>query len=418
MAQRINLILPKDTINGVYSRGFTAQERTQIYYGGAGSGKSVFIGTRAVLDTFTGRNYLCVRRVARTLKTSCFAEAQKAISNYGLSRYYAVNRSDMTITNKLSGAQILFLGLDDVEKVKSITPGKGALTDLWIEEATEIKWSDMKQLEKRLRGVSKHKKRITLSFNPMSRGHWIYRTWFMAIPDMGMSLDATEHIGDDLYILRTTYRDNKFLEEDDKKSYESETDAYYRGVYTLGQWGNMGGAVFTNWRVGTDMPKEFTMPYRAGLDFGFSSDPAAGVCTMYDKKTKTIYILKELYQTGMLNNELAGAIKEINKRVPWYCDSAEPKSIKELRRYGIITKAVKKGPDSIRQGLNWLKQQSIIVHPDCINMIDELSNYRFKQDGTGVVTDKLEGADHLIDALRYAYEVESSGNRAKTGGRI
>lgn len=415
--KKINLLLPKDTINAVYERGFTAQERVQIYYGGAGSGKSVFLGTRTMLDTFTGRNTLCVRRVARTLKTSTFAEVQKAINAYGLSKYFLVNRSDLTITNRISGAQILFLGLDDVEKVKSLTPAKGALTDLWIEEATETKWTDFKQLEKRLRGISEHKKRITLSFNPMSKMHWIYRTWFLTIPDLGIKPEASHHIEDGLYILRTTYMDNKFLEEDDRRGYEGETDAYYKSVYTLGQWGIVGGAVFDNWRVGTDMPKSEGMPHRNGLDFGFSADPAAGVHTLYDKRSKTIYVVSEIYETGLLNNELSKRVKEIDKRAIWYCDSAEPKSIKELRRYGVITKGVKKGPDSIRQGINWLKQNAIIVSPECVNMIDELSNYKYKQGRDGVTTDGMEGADHLIDALRYAYEIESSGNKAIAGRR-
>ncbi|NLX83229.1 MAG: PBSX family phage terminase large subunit, partial [Clostridiales bacterium] len=143
-----------------------AQQRTQIFYGGAGSGKSVFLAARTVLDALTGRNTLIVRKVARTLRASCFAEAQKCIARFSLSDFFRINKTEMSITCVRNGAQLLFLGLDDVEKIKSITPLSGALTDIWVEEATETAYHDIKQLEKRLRGASAHTKRLTLSFNP------------------------------------------------------------------------------------------------------------------------------------------------------------------------------------------------------------------------------------------------------------
>ena len=137
------------------------------------NGKSVFLAARVLLDALTGRSTLVVRQVARTLRASCFIEVQKCMERFRLTHLFQVNRTEVSLTCLTNSAQLLFLGLDDIEKIKSITPLRGALTDIWVEEATETSWADIKQLEKRLRGLSRHKKRLTLSFNPVSRGHWL-----------------------------------------------------------------------------------------------------------------------------------------------------------------------------------------------------------------------------------------------------
>ena len=136
------LILPREALNAVYLPYLDAPQRYQIYFGGASSGKSCFLATRLVLDTLSGRNTLIVRAVARTLRTSCWNEVQKALSRLGLTACFQVNRTEMTITARNNGAQMIFAGLDDVEKIKSITPQRGTLTDVWIEEATEIRYTD------------------------------------------------------------------------------------------------------------------------------------------------------------------------------------------------------------------------------------------------------------------------------------
>ena len=152
--------------------------RVQIFFGGASSGKSFFIAQRIVTDTLQGRNTLVLRNVARTIRGSCWNEVVKAITRMRLNDEFDISKTEMLITSRRYGSQILFAGLDDVEKIKSITPANGVLTDIWIEEATETSYDDYKQLEKRLRGESKHKKRITLSFNPVYKEHWIYGEFF------------------------------------------------------------------------------------------------------------------------------------------------------------------------------------------------------------------------------------------------
>ena len=161
-------------VNYAYYDYLDDDTRTQIFFGGASSGKSYFIAQRIVADTVRGRNTLVLRNVARTLRGSCWNEIVKAISKVPYKQWFSISKTEMIITATNNGAQILFSGLDDSEKIKSITPANGVLTDIWIEEATETSYDDLKQLEKRLRGESRHPKRITLSFNPIYREHWLF----------------------------------------------------------------------------------------------------------------------------------------------------------------------------------------------------------------------------------------------------
>ena len=401
------LLVPPEAFNACYLPYLTAQQRTQIFFGGAGSGKSVFLAARVLLDALTGRSTLVVRQVARTLRASCFTEVQKCMERFGLTHLFRVNRTEMSLTCLTNSAQLLFLGLDDIEKIKSITPLRGALTDIWVEEATETAWADIKQLEKRLRGLSRHKKRLTLSFNPVSRGHWLYREYFSAFPEDSGRLQT-----DSLLILRTTYKDNRFLTDDDIKGLEREGDPYFRQVYTLGEWGVVGGTVLNNWRVGEIPPDAPREELRCGLDFGYARDPAAAVLARWDRKHRRLYILKELRQTGLTNDRLAEQLKLFAGRLPVVCDSAEPKSIAELRRLGVVALPAKKGPDSVLHGLQWLQQQEIILAPECGSLREELLNYRWAPDGQGGFLPRPEGEDHLIDALRYAMEGDSNEKRA------
>ena len=401
------LLVPARAFNAVYLPYLQAPQRVQLFFGGAGSGKSAFLAARAVLDALSGRNTLVVRQVARTLRASCFAEVQKSISRFGLSRMFSISKSELSVTCLSNGAQLLFLGLDDVEKVKSLTPRRGALTDIWVEEATETRRADLRQLEKRLRGPSAHSKRLTMSFNPVSRGHWLYKEYFAAFPE-----DRGLLITPDLLILRTTYRDNRFLAPDDIRALEAEKDPYFHQVYTRGEWGQLGGSVFTNWAVG-EPPREIDRTWlRCGLDFGYAADPAAAVLAAFDRKKGTLYILEEFKQAGLTNDLLALRLKALCGTLPVTCDSAEPKSIAELRRHGVQALPARKGPDSVLHGLQWLNQQKMVLAPKCVHLREELLGCRWADDGHGGFLPRPAGEDHLIDALRYAMERDSQGQAA------
>ena len=395
-------------LNDVYIPHLTNYARTQIFYGGSSSGKSVFLAQRCVHDLVQGgRNYLVVRQVGRTVRGSVFTEIVKTINDFDLANEFSVNKSDMLITSK-SGYQIIFGGLDDVEKLKSLTPAKGVITDIWIEEATETDRATVKQLYKRQRGGDPNTpKRLTMSFNPIMQSHWIYEEYFSGI---SLSDKQTEYKSDSLSILKTWYIHNRFLTPEDVADLENETDKYYYNVYTLGNWGVLGNVIFTNWTIQdlSEMRAQFTNR-RNGLDFGFSSDPAALSRSHYDRMRKTIYIFDELYERGLTNDLLAVELKRICGNDLVVCDSAEPKSIAELRRDGVNATAAEKGKDSVMHGIQWLQQQTIIIDAACVNAKNEFMQYKWREDKSGnAIREPVDKHNHIIDGTRYAYESDSN----------
>ncbi|WP_198343578.1 PBSX family phage terminase large subunit [Paenibacillus senegalimassiliensis] len=390
------------------------QNRYQIYYGGSSSGKSYSLAQRTVLDVMKGRNYLIVRNTQNTLKRSVFNELTKAISSFKLSEFFTVNKTDFVITCTLNDKQILLAGLDDPEKIKSITPIDGVITDVWVEEATECDYKAVKQLDKRLRGRSKFKKRLTLSFNPILQDHWLYTEYF-GIWDDGLQFVAK----DDVSILKTTYKDNRFLTPDDIAALENETDPYYYEVYTLGNWGVLGAVIFKNWRVEDlrEQRKSFDK-IRHGLDFGFGNDPNALVDLHYDKSRKRIFVFGEEYASDLTNDEIAEIVKpHVGSRVVT-CDSSEPKTIKELRLRRINAIGAKKGPGSVEAGIRFLQGLEIIICTSCQNTKTEFSKYKWKEDKNGnVLPVPVDKDNHLIDAIRYAVEDEIGTAKLKIGSK-
>ena len=404
------LKLPRkeDIFNDIYIPLLEDTTRTQIIFGGASSGKSYFEAQRVVKDVAERkRNYLICRNTQNTIRRSVFNEIMKAIKFFKLPAFFKENKTDLVITCA-NNAQILFCGLDDTEKIKSITPAEGVITDIWVEEATEAERADIKQLEKRLRGQADFPKRLTLTFNPILQNHWIYDEYFGKWED-----GKNTYTEDGLLILKTTYKDNKFLTLDDIKALEDETDPYYYNVYTLGNWGVLGSVIFKNWKVEdcTEIRKTADK-MKNGLDFGFSSDPAALVHTYYDKTRKRIYILDEIYQTDLTNDMLADEIKQIIDRQYVVCDSAEPKSIKELNNLGVNATGAKKGKDSVNYGIDWLQRQEIIIDPKCQNFKNEIQKYKWKEDkNNNALRVPVDKDNHLLDALRYAYEDEMTESK-------
>ncbi len=398
-----------DFINKVYQPQLSNLHRYQIYFGGAGSGKSVFLATRCVLDALAGRNTLVIRNVKATLRASCWNEIIKAMNRLGLRALFRINKTEMSITALNNGAQLLFAGLDDVEKIKSITPQRGALTDIWMEEATECEWRDFKQLDKRLRGTSRHAKRFTLSFNPVYQTHWLYREFFRIWQE-----DRAYCESDTVSILKTTYRDNRFLTREDRAALENEADPYFYQVYTLGEWGAPGDVIFTNWRV-ESIPEDVPGETRMGLDFGFSSDPCGFLLLRYDRKSRKIFVLHELYEKNLTNDVLSEHLRPHAAGGVIFCDSAEPKSIAELCALGLPARPVKKGPDSVLHGVQWLRQQEIILSPACPHLREELIRYQWQRDKTGASLPRpMDRDNHLIDALRYALSEDMDTRRAFT----
>ena len=403
----IDVEIDRKVFNDAYLPHLDNMARTQIFYGGSSSGKSVFLAQRDVLDVMKGgRNFLVCRQVGKTLRGSVIQEVRKVIATWGLTRLFDINKTDGTVTCS-NGYQVIFAGLDDVEKLKSLTPAKGVITDIRIEEATETDRATVKQLLKRQRGGNPNTpKRLTLSFNPILQNHWLYEEY---IAPLGLSSDANSYTSHDLTILKTWYIHNRFLTSSDIHDLENEKDPYFREVYTFGNWGVLGHVIFSNWTVQdlTGMHNQFTNR-RAGLDFGYSSDPAAVVATHYDKARKTIYIYDELYETGLTNDTLADKVMDMVNEDAVICDSAEPKSIFELQRYGVTAQPASKGRDSVLHGIQWLQQQNIVIDSRCVNTQNEFRQYQWKKDAGGnAMRQPVDRHNHIIDALRYAFEQDA-----------
>ena len=228
----VNIKISKKVFNDVYLPYLTNSDRYLLFYGGGSSGKSYFIAQRFIYKLIhpTRCNLLVVRQTGDTNRRSTFPLLKQVISNWNLSQHFKVNESDMRIVCKLTGNEVAFTGLDDSEKIKSITFSRGELTDIWVEEATECQEGDINQLKVRLRG-GKSKKQMVLSFNPINIQHWIKKHFI----DSNLAT-----------VCFSTYKDNKFLTDDDRKALEDlkRIDEYTYNVYCLGQWGILGKTVF------------------------------------------------------------------------------------------------------------------------------------------------------------------------------
>ena len=268
----------RDSSNEAFLPLYACEARYLVLKGGGGSGKSIFAG-RKVLERCLaepGHRFLVCRKVARTLRESCFQQLRSQISRHYPDENVTVNLSDMGI-RFANGSEILFTGLDDVEKLKSITD----ITGIWIEEASELLKSDFNQLDIRLRGETPYYKQIILTFNPVSILHWLKRRFFDNHDPRAVTHEST-------------YRDNRFLDAENIATLESfkESDPYYYSVYCLGEWGVSGQSVFDAQKV-TERLLALSPPLRTGY-FAYDYDglSISGVRFVEDR-TGPVKIYKE-----------------------------------------------------------------------------------------------------------------------------
>lgn len=260
MTNKIKINIKKRVFNRAFLPYLDNMSRYLVFYGGAGSGKSYFIAERYVFHNLSRKmhNLLVVRNTGKSNRDSTFALFKQIIIKWNLSKLYKINESDLRIKNLINGNEIIFAGLDDVEKLKSITFSKGELTDIWIEEASEVQEADFNQLDVRLRGKGT-KKQIVISFNPIDINHWLKKRFF-------------DRKDENITIFHSTYKDNEFLDEDYKKLLESykDTDEYYYNVYCLGQWGVLGKTVFDAKQINKRL-QEIPKPIKVGY-FSYEYD--------------------------------------------------------------------------------------------------------------------------------------------------
>ncbi|WP_027724632.1 PBSX family phage terminase large subunit [Tuberibacillus calidus] len=402
----MNINISKKVFAPVYLKHHALEntDRYLILYGGAGSGKSVFASQKILFRLLKEKNqrFLVVRKVAATLKNSVYELLKDTISRWGLYPYFTVTKSPLEITCNLNGNKILFVGIDDPEKLKSIA----GITSIWVEEATELTQEDFQQLDLRLRGKTKTYKQIIITFNPISEHHWLKKYFFDNTP---------EHTT----IIKTTYLDNPFLDDSYKRTLENlknKDENYYR-IYALGEFGQLGKMVYPNYSI-KDFDISLLDNFYYGNDFGFN-DPMAWIEVAYDKKAETIYVCREFKKSGLTTSDLAQELKKrMSLRDILICDSAEPDRIEELRRAGFKNaRPTKKGRNSINFGIDWIKSRKLIIHPSCVEFIKEIQTYQYMKDNkTNEYLDKpVDANNHLLDALRYALNMEMNKNHRRIG---
>lgn len=398
-----------DIVGGGYNSFWNSRKRYRVLKGGKGSKKSTTTALNLIyrLMKHPESNLLVVRAVMNTHRDSTFAQLKWAQEKLGVAHLWKNTVSPLEMIYIPTGQKILFRGFDDVLKLASTTVEKGYLCWVWIEEAFEIESeADFEKLDLSVpRGEIPDRlfKQTTLTFNPWSEHHWLKKRFFdKERPDV------------DAY--STNYLINEFLDETDRAVFERlrEENPRRYAVAGLGEWGIADGLVYENWEVkeldpdklGAEDKTEWQWRSFFGLDYGYTNDPTAFIVFKANPIKKELYIYDEIYQTKMLNDDIARAITEKGyAKEVIRADAAEPKSNDDLRRLGLrrLTASVK-GRDSIINGITAIQGYKVGVHPRCRNTIAELSSYCWKKDksdnGVNVPEDKN---NHLMDALRYAF---------------
>lgn len=381
---------------------FVDQSRYQVVWGGAGSGKSHIVARkilyRLLKENQCKHNFLIIRKVDRTIKRSVFALMKNIISKWGLLPDFDINLTDKTMIYRPTGAQIMFSGLDDVEKLKSIE----GVTSIWAEEATELTQEDFEQLDLRLRGNTGALKQIILTLNPISEQHWIKRIFF-------------DDPIDGCFTLKTTFLDNSFIDDEYKMVMENKkkTNPRYYNIYALGNWGTAEGLIFNRVTQRLIRPDEIAgLDCVQGLDFGYTNDPTAFNQTYVDMTNKKIFVYDGFYRKGMSNAEIATEIKGLlAHRHKTTADSSEPKSIAYIKSKGVQIIGALKGKDSIISGIDFIQEFDVITNAHLVEFMTEFDNYSWAVDKDGKTTNKpCDDFNHFIDSLRYALE---SMKRAK-----
>ena len=400
--KKINKLSLQSIVGKGYAEFWHCKCRYRIVKGSRASKKSKTTALWIISNMmkYPEANTLVIRKTYRTLKDSCFKELKWAIHRLQVDDFWIIKESPLEMTYKPTGQKIYFRGLDDPLKVTSIAVDIGVLCWLWIEEAYEImKESDFDVIDESIRGTVPEGlfKQITLTFNPWNEHHWI-KTRFFDVKD------------EDIYAITTNYMCNEWLDEADKKVFErmKKNNPRRYQVAGLGNWGIVDGLVYENWKEEKfDLDRIRNLESAFGLDFGYTNDPTAFFCGAIDNKNKKIYVFDEIYEKGLSNQAIFNKINQYGyskERIT--ADSAEPKSIDELRGLGLsrISSAVK-GKDSINNGIQFIQEYEIIIHPRCVNFLTEISNYTWDEDKFGNKINKpIDDFNHLMDAMRYAVE--------------
>ena len=435
-----------EVIGKEYEAFWNSKERYRVIKGSRGSKKSKVTALYyiSMMMKYDQANLVVIRKHLNTHRTSTRNDLIWAINRLGVQDKWDYSKTDsgeLTLTIKDTGQKIFFRGFDDPLNITSFAVAHGVLCWAWFEEAFQIESeSDFDKVDKYIRGKvpegSNLWKQITFTFNAWSDKWWGKARFFDKCPDVNITeeeLDAynagkrkrinkwARNKKESIFVGTTIYACNEFLDEEDIRVFNLTrvNNPIAFNIEGLGNWGISEGLIFTNWTVqdfdyksiirnSVNVNGKTKLKIRFGLDFGYTNDMAGLIACIVDEENMRIWIFDEFYKVGQTNMMLADMLryKGYNKEVI-RCDSAEPKSIDELKYFGInrATPALK-GKDSIRQGISRLKDYKIIVHSTCTNTIIELNNYVWKKDEKTekLLNEPIDEYNHLMDALRYATE--------------
>lgn len=398
MAQKIQI-----QSNKAFSEVHRSKKRYIALKGSAGSGKSVDTAQQYLIRLLKdkGRNLVCIRKSDVTNRDSTYAELTGAIYRLGLDKYFECRLSPLQI-RCINGNMIIFRGVNDEkqrEKLKSITFQKGKLTDVWIEEATELTQSDFEIIDDRLRGNLPKGQfyQIKMTFNPVNKNHWIKKHFF-------------DRQDENTLTCHSSYLDNRFIDDAYKarmqRRKEVDPDGYR--IYGLGDWGEIGGLVLKNWEV-ADISQNANDydDVAIGQDFGFNH---ANAILQLAIKDDDIYILKEIYVYEKDTSEIIDIADTMDLVGKMWCDSAEPDRIKTWKKAGYkaegVTKEKTTGQKYQATQIDWLKRRKIYIHPSCVNTMREIEQWKWKRDEqSGKYLDEpVPFFDDAMAALRYGVE--------------
>ena len=373
-------------VNVVFEHLLDSKSKIVVEQGGTRSGKTYNILLYIIFhycQVNKGKTITICRKTFPALRASVMRDFFDILKQHDKYEEELHNKSNSEY--QLDGNLIEFISVDESQKIR------GRKRDfLFINEANELEIESWRQLAFRT------SEKIVIDYNPSDEYHWIY--------DKVITRDDAE-------FYKTTYKDNKFLDQTIIEEIERlrDTDEQYWQIYGLGEKGFSKSTIF-NYAEINEIPEDAEF-ISYGADFGYTNDPTTTV-SVY-KKDYNLYIKEHLYQTQMTTVDIHNKWRQIGiTSEPIYCDSAEPRLIDELKRMGWKARPSIKGSDSINAGIDLLKRFKIYIHKDSHNAIQEFRNYKWQEDKSGKLMNKpVDKNNHLIDATRYAtYSVLSKPN--------
>ena len=362
------------------AKTYNSNKRFVVHQGGTRSGKTYSILQCLIIKALEATSPFTIsicRRSMPSLKLSAMRDFINILDSMGLYKDSDHNKTEGTY--KLGRCMFDFLSMDDAAKKR------GSKRDiLYLNEANELSYEEQFQL------VIRTEKQVIIDYNPSDNQSWIY--------------DLLEERADEIDFIKSTYRDNPFLGEETIKEIENlkyTDDDYYR-IYALGERGSGRTLIFQHKQI-KEIDYHTTQFVGLGMDFGYSNDPTTLV-EVWKGGINDLYVKELCYKTKMTNNDIIGELKKLDvaPHTLIVADSAEPKSIEEIRRAGFNIKPTKKGKDSINVGIDYIRRHNLLVTEDSINLIKELNNYKWKMDRSGDMTNQpVDAFNHAIDALRY-----------------